>query len=72
MLNHAIAPFAREEMTGKNYDICVDESTYHNKVRLEFWVVFFGSDTERKVRYLATKEMDVNFDVKDFYKKLIR
>ena len=70
ILNHAIAPFARktlqDSLLGKVFGLFVDESTYHNKVRLEYWVIFFSDSGSRTIRYLSTKELDVNLDVKDF------
>ena len=70
ILNHAIALFARktlqDSLLGKVFGLFVDESTYHNKVRLEYWVIFFSDSGSRTIRYLSTKELDVNLDVKDF------
>ena len=53
ILNHAIAPFARknlqDSLLGKVFGLFVDESTYHNKVRLEYWVIFFSDSGSRTI-----------------------
>ena len=45
------------------FGIHLDESTHHNKVRLEFWMVFFDSKKERREKYSTTKGLKVDFDL---------
>ena len=52
-------------MADKPFAIHVDESMYHSKVRLEFWVIHFVKRI-RRVRYLTTIELKTNFDVSAF------
>ena len=52
-------------MADKPFAIHVDESMYHSKVRLEFWVIHFVKQI-RRVRYLTTIELKTNFDVSAF------
>ena len=70
VIRFALAPFVKEELIdsfipGSPFAIHVDESTYHGKVRLEYWIIFFKQN-ERCVRYLTTKELHTNIDVKSF------
>ncbi|MEL7308116.1 MAG: hypothetical protein AAGK05_09780, partial [Pseudomonadota bacterium] len=70
LLNHAIAPFARQQLSLQLADslfgILVDESTHNNKVRLEYWIIYFDKENNRQLRYLNTEELEVQFDVEDF------
>lgn len=68
--NFAIGPFVKSEITAelsqKMFSIHLDESVYHKKIRVEFWVCYFGDDHTRKFRYLSTEELETKFDTEQF------
>ena len=69
IIKFALGSYCKEliisEMADKPFAIHVDESMYHSKVRLEFWVIHFVKQI-RRVRYLTTIELKTNFDVSAF------
>ena len=69
IIKFALGSYCKEliisEMADKPFAIHVDESMYHSKVRLEFWVIHFVKQILR-VRYLTTIELKTNFDVSAF------
>jgi len=48
------------------FGILVDESTYNNKVRLEYWIIYFDEANHRRLQYLSTEELHVDLDVEKF------
>jgi hypothetical protein len=56
MFLHGIVPYVhsqtKQELKDKMFSLQVDESTYHGKVRLEFWITFITDDMTRKNAYL--------------------
>ena len=69
LIRLGIAPFVvdkiKEETADNAFAFHVDESLHHGKVRLEIWIVHFVAG-ERKVRYLNTKELMSDLEVKSF------
>ena len=69
IIKFALGSYCKEliisEMADKPFAIHVDESMYHSKVRLEFWVIHFVKQI-RRVRYMTTIELKTNFDVSAF------
>ena len=70
VLRFALAPYVKDELMkcfsiSTPFAIHVDEATYHGKVRLEYWVIFFNQN-ERHVRYLTTKELQTDINVESF------
>ena len=60
IITRAIAPFVRDQVTDKitscdRVGIHMDESSYHKKCRLEFWIVHFDGEL-RKNSYSAFEE----------------
>lgn len=70
ILNHAIAPFARQKLSNtlqeNVFGVLVDESTYNNKVRLEIWIIYFDETNHRRLQYLSTENLHVEMDVENF------
>ena len=76
IITRAIAPFVRDQVTDKitscdRVDIHMDESSYHKKCRLEFWIVHFDGEL-RKNSYLRTIELEAKFSVDEFLNDLVR
>ena len=70
IITRAIAPFVRDQVTDKitscdRVGIHMDESSYHKKCRLEFWIVHFDGEL-RKNSYLRTIELEAKFSVDEF------
>ena len=64
IITRAIAPFVRDQVTDKitscdRVGIHMDESSYHKKCRLEFWIVHFDGEL-RKNSYLRTIESELD------------